>query len=84
MMIWTNTFGPVWVILPRKSHPFGNKWHTICCAMSVVVFFVELVEGEDQPTERENPEFEADYEATGGLMMRMTKPMFGTGKYVVM
>ena len=47
MMIWTNNFGPVWVVLPRKTHPFGKEWHTICCAMSVVVFFVELVEGKD-------------------------------------
>ena len=49
MMIWTNKFGPGWVVLPRKLHPFGNEWHTICYAMSVVVFFVELVWGEDKP-----------------------------------
>ena len=43
MMILTNNFGPGWVVLPRKPHPFRNEWHTIFCAMSVVVFFVELV-----------------------------------------
>ena len=39
MMIWKNKFGTVWVVLPRKPYPFGKDWHTICCAMSVVVFF---------------------------------------------
>ena len=28
-MIWKNKFVPCWVVLPRKPHPFGNKWHTI-------------------------------------------------------
>ena len=43
MMIWKNKFGPGLVFIPRKTHNFGNKWHTICCAMSVVAFFVKLV-----------------------------------------
>ena len=45
MMIWTNKFGPGWVVLPRKPHPFGNEWHTIYCAMSVVVFLLSLWRG---------------------------------------
>ena len=52
--------------------------------MSVVVFFVKLVEGKYRPKERGKPEFEADYGATGGLMMWIMKPLFGTGKAVVM
>ena len=51
--------------------------------MSVVVFFVDILEGKDQPTEIGKPDFEAEYGATGGLMMRMTNPLFGTGKTVV-
>ena len=47
MIIWKNKFGPVWVVLPRKPHPFGNEWHIICCAKSVMVFLVDLVEGKD-------------------------------------
>ena len=66
MMIWKNNFGPDWLFLLRKPHPFGNNWHTICCAMSVVVFFVELVERKDQTTKIGKPELEADYVATGG------------------
>ena len=83
IMICTNKFGTGWVVLPRKPHTFGNKWHTICCAMSVVVFFVGIVEGKDQPTERGKREFEADYGETGGLMMRMANPLFVKGKDVV-
>ena len=52
MVIWTNKFGPDWIVLLRNHHPFGNEWHTICCAMSVVVFFVNLVEGKYLPKER--------------------------------
>ena len=55
MMIWKNKFGPVRVVLPRNPYPFGREWHTICCAMAVVVFFVNLVEGKDLPKERVNP-----------------------------
>ena len=64
IMIWKNKFGPGFVVLPRNSHPFGNKWHNICFAVSVVVFFVYLEEGKDQTTERGKPEFEEDYGST--------------------
>ena len=83
MIICTNNFGPGWVFLPRKTHTFGDEWHTILCAMSVVVFFVDFVEGKDRPTERGNPEFVSEYGANGGMMMRMTNTLFGTGKAVL-
>ena len=57
--------------------------HHMLCHVSGDIF-VELVEGKDRPKEIGKPEFEADYGATGWLMMRMTKPLFGTGKAVVM
>ena len=49
MMIWSNNVGPSCIVIPKKTHPFGNEWRTICCTMSVVVYFFELVEGKDQP-----------------------------------
>ena len=55
MMIWTNKVGPDWVVLPSKPHPFGGKCNTIFCAMSVVVFFVKILEGKDQQKEIGNP-----------------------------
>ena len=42
------------------------------------------MQDKDRPTDRGKPEFGAGYGATGGIRMRMTKPLFGTGKYVVM
>ena len=51
--------------------------------MSVVIFFVKLVEGKGQPQERGKPELEVDYGATGGVMMQIKKPLFGTGKDLV-
>ena len=79
-----NNFGPGWVVILRKPYPFGKAWHIICRAMSVVVFFVGTVEGKDRPKERRNPEFKEDYGATGGLMIWMTKTLFGTGKNLMM
>ena len=49
----------------------------------MLVFFVNLVEEKDVPKEIGKPKFEADYGATGGLMTRMTNPLFGIGKSVV-
>ena len=49
----------------------------------MVVFFVDIVEGKYLPKERGDPKFEAGYGSTGGLMMQMKKPLFGTGKAVV-
>ena len=82
MMIWENKFGPGWVVLPRKPHPFGNKWHTICCAMSVLVFFVEFVERKDLPKEKWNPDIKTDYGTAGRQMTQMTNALFDTRKAV--
>ena len=53
MSIWTNRWTcPGWVFCPRKPHPFGNEYHTICCCMCGVLYRVEMVEGKDRPDER--------------------------------
>ena len=52
------------------------------CHVSGGIFF-KLVEGKDRPKERGKPYFEADCGAIGGLVMRETKPIFGTGKAAV-
>mmetsp|Transcript_27068 Transcript_27068/g.62251 ORF Transcript_27068/g.62251 Transcript_27068/m.62251 type:complete len:105 (+) Transcript_27068:506-820(+) len=50
MMIWTNKWTcPGWMFVLRKPNPFGNKWHTICCGLSSILFSVLLVEGKDKP-----------------------------------
>ena len=35
MSAWTNQYScPGWMFVPRKPHPMGNEYHTICCALS--------------------------------------------------
>jgi hypothetical protein len=49
MSIWTSRWTcPGWVFCPRKPHPFGNEYHTICCGETGILFDFELVEGKDR------------------------------------
>ncbi len=46
MSIWFSMFTcPGWVFCPRKPHPFGNEYHSMCCAISGVMMSIKLVEG---------------------------------------
>jgi len=84
MSIWFNRWTcPGWVFCPRKPHPFGNEYHTACCALSGIMFVIELVEGKDRPKEMAPPEFE-NLGKTVGLLLRMLKSVFHTGRYVIL
>ena len=48
------------------------------------MFSIELVEGKDKPTDRGVPKFEGRFGKTGGLLLRMLKDYFNTGRYVVL
>ncbi len=65
--------------VPRKPHPFGNEYHTICNGHLVngapIMFCVELVEGEDMPVQFGQKEFE-DCGMTVGLMLCMSQNMW--------
>eukprot|EP00956_Cyclotella_meneghiniana_P035814 scaffold118478_cov62-Cyclotella_meneghiniana.AAC.7 len=85
MSIWHNRWTcPGWVFCPRKPHPFGNEYHTACCALCGILFVIELVQGKDYPAELGTPEFESEYGKTGGLLLRMLKSMFSSGRYIVL
>ena len=85
MSIWHSRWTcPGWVFCPRKPHPFGNEYHSACCGMSGLMFSVELVEGKDHPVDLGPPEYEAGVGKTGGLLLRMLKSCFHTGRYVVL
>ena len=85
MSIWHNRWTcPGWVYCPRKPHPFGNEYHSACCGITGIMYVIELVEGKDRPQERGSPEFEAEFGKTGGLLLRMLKSLFTTGRYVVL
>ena len=56
MSPWTNKYTcPGWMFVPRKPHPFGNEYHSVCCSMSGIMWGMELVEGKDAPHAGEHP-----------------------------
>ena len=59
MSVWMNTFTcRGFVFCPRKPHPKGNKYHTICCGESGIMYGWVIVEGRDHPIPMGRPEFE--------------------------
>jgi hypothetical protein len=38
---------PGWMFVPRKPHLFGNEYHYICCADTMIMYAIEIVEGAD-------------------------------------
>ena len=85
MSSWLNRWTcPGWIFCPRKPHPFGNEYHTVCCGMSGIMFAIEMVEGKDRPQDLGPPEFESVIGKTGGLLLRILKSCFNLGRYVVL
>ena len=88
MMAWLNKYSCYgWTDVPRKPHPFRNEWHSISCGVSGIMFGIELVEGKDEPKERPEKEFnqiEGRKTKMVGLLLRMTKPLWNSGKVVVL
>ncbi len=83
MSIWHQRWTcPGWIFCPRKPHPFGNEYHTACCALSNILFSIKLVEGKDSPPQVAR-EFTANGK-TGGLLLRMLRSYHHTGRYVVL
>ena len=85
MSIWFNKFTcPGWVFCPRKPHPYGNEYHTICCGHSGILFAMEMVEGKDTPKERSVDPNENKIGKTGALLLRLCQSIFTTGKVVIL
>ena len=74
---------PGWMFVPRKPHPFGNEYHTICCGLSGILFSLDLVEGKDRPKEYGKYPSKR-FDKTYGLLLRSCKTLFNTGKIVVL
>jgi hypothetical protein len=84
MSIWLSKFTcPGWVFCPRKPHPFGNEYHSICDGISNIMFGIELVEGRDEPTAKEKKLY-SDKGPTIGLLLRLTDTLYNTGKVVIL
>ena len=50
IMEWFNKCVPGFMYVVGKLHPFGNEWHTICCALTSILWRAHIVEGKDRPT----------------------------------
>ena len=84
MSIWHSRYTcPGWMFVPRKPHPFGNEYHSICCALSGIMFGIELVEGKSSPPERPRDINETQGK-TVALLLRLCKPLYATGKVVIL
>lgn len=85
MSIWFNKWTcPGWMFVPRKPHPFGNEYHSVCCGQISIMWGIELVEGKDAPRQRARDPNETSLGKTGALLLRMLKPIFGTAKVVIL
>ena len=82
MSIWYNKWTcPGYVFCPRKPHPFGNEYHSICCGLCGILFRVEMVEGKDRPSELPSDPPTAK---TTNLLLRLCRKLYGTGKVVIL
>ena len=86
MVEWLNKYGPGWMCVPCKPHPFGNEYHTIANGdhKSPILYRVELVERKDRPRQLGKKEFDDLGGPTIGLMVRMTCNLWHTGKVITM
>ena len=84
MSIWTNKFTcPGFMFIPHKPWPFGNKYHTVCCCTSSIMWGIDLVEGKDHPRGLGQQEFD-NMGSTVGLLLWMLAPIFHKGYVVIL
>jgi hypothetical protein len=85
MSKWTSRWTcPGFMFVPRKPWPMGNEYHSICCALSGIMYWIELVEGKDRPPELGQPEHNTSLGKTVGLMLRMCQSIYHSGKLVIL
>ena len=93
MNVCLNPYSPGFMVIPRKPHPFGNEYHSICdgaiddtdnkkCG-NPIMWHVELQEGKDCPAGA-GPKKYIELGKTPGLMCRMHEPLKRTGKACTM
>ena len=85
-------FCPGFMVVPRKPHPFGNEYHTICDGDQgrPILWWAKIQEGKDRPKKSDGSwAFRSEFEVSGNsktvvLMLEMTEPIHGSGKVVTM
>ena len=84
MSKWVGKFTcPGFMCVPRKPWPLGNEYHTISCRRRAILYSLEIVEDKDKPKEAAPKEF-SSLGKTVGLLLRLTRPIWGLSKVVVL
>ena len=84
MSKWVGKFTcPGFCCVPRKPWPLGNEYHTISCGKSGILYAMEMVEGKDTPKEAPPKDY-SPLGKTVGLLLRLTRPLWGSSKVVVL
>ena len=84
MSVWTSQWTcPGWMVVPRKPHPFGNEYHTLCCGLCGILYALELVEGKDRPRQMGPQEFD-NLGKTVGLLLRLSRSIWNTARVLVL
>ena len=86
MSIWMNELTcPGFFFFPLNPHPKSNKFHTICCNESGIMYIWEIVEGSYHPIPMRRPEFETSPNMKMfGLMLWLNRLLWSTGNKVIM
>ena len=83
MSKWVGKYScPGFCCVPRKPWPLGNEYHTVACGTSGILYALELVEGKDAP--KEVPQEFSELGKTVGLLLRLTKSIWGSSKVLVL
>ena len=84
MSKWLNKYiCPGFMFVPRKPWPFGNEYRNEGCANSNIIWSLELHEGKDRPPQLNNKQFD-DLGKTVGTLLRLTEPVWGSGKVFIL
>ncbi len=85
MSVWHNRYTcPGWMYVPRKPHPFGNEYHTICCGLCGIMFGIHLSEGKDRPEELRRMDDPQRHGKTVNLLKTLCSPLQDSGKILVL
>jgi Transposase IS4 len=71
------------MFVPRKPHPMGNEYHSICCGVCGIMYAIELVKVKDRPQQLA-PEKFSEHGKTVGLLLRLTESIHHSGQVVIM
>ena len=72
------------IFYPSNPHAFGNECHTACCALSEILFVVELVEVKAHPRQSGPLDFDGLGGKTVVLLLHVIKIYFDTGAYIIL